>query len=194
MMNKIKTAKKLIIFVDINNGFAKVGNMADPYIQHIVPESKRLLKHFLKMGYAAAFVKDWHDENSVEFMRYPIHCKGGTYEAQMVDELLPYESEVLVFHKNSTSAMFAPDFMEMLAQMEGLEEVVIVGCCTDICVMNLAIPLQNYFDEHNRVVKIVIPKNAVETYDAPHHKRDEYNEMAFKFMMQTGIKIVETYL
>lgn len=194
MINKFKTAKKLIIFVDINNGFAKVGNMADPHIQHIIPESKKLLKHFLKMGYAAAFVEDWHDENSVEFLRYLVHCKGGTYESQMVDELLPLESEVLVFHKNATSAMFAPGFMEMLAQMECLEEIVIVGCCTDFCVMHLAIPLQCYFDEHNRVVKVVIPKNAVETFDAPNHPRDEYNEMAFKLMAQMGIEIVETYL
>lgn len=194
MKNNIKTAKKLIIFVDIDNGFTKEGNMADKYIQHIIPESKKLLEHFLKMGYAAAFVEDWHDKNSVEFLRYLVHCKGGTYEAQMVDELLPFESKVLVFHKNATCAMFAPGFMEMLAQMECLKEIVIVGCCTDFCVMHLAIPLQCYFDEHNRVVKIIIPKNAVETFDAPNHPRDEYNEMAFKLMAQMGIEIVDSYM
>ena len=37
--------------------------------------------------------------------------------------------------------------------------------------------------------KIVIPKNAVETYNAPNHMRDEYNEMALKLMKQAGGKI-----
>lgn len=112
----------------------------------------------------------------------------------MVDELREFENQVIVFEKNSTSAMFAQGFMKMLNEMEDLQEVVIIGCCTDICVINLAIPLQNFFDEHNRIVKIIIPKNAVETYDSPTHPREEYNEIAFKLMSQTGIKLVETYI
>lgn len=193
MNANVKNVKKLLLVVDLNNGFTKQGAMADPFIQHIVPESRRLVKHFLKKGYMVGYIKDWHDEQSVEFKRYPGHCKGGTYEAQMVDELLEFESEVVVFKKNSTSAMFAEGFMEMLSKMEQLEEVVIIGCCTDVCVINLAIPLQNYFDEHNRCVKIIIPKNAVETYNSPTHPREEYNEIAFKLLIQTGITLVEKY-
>ena len=193
MNQNIQNARKLLLVVDLNNGFAKQGQMADPFIQHIVPESVRLVKYFLKKGYIVGYIKDWHNEQSVEFRRYPEHCKGGTYEAQMVDELLEFESEVIVFKKNSTSAMFAEGFMKMLSQMKNLEEVVIIGCCTDICVINLAIPLQNYFDEHNRVVNIIIPKNAVETYNSPTHPREEYNEIAFKLLTQTGITLVEKY-
>ena len=89
--------------------------------------------------------------------------------------------------------MFAPGFMDIINQMTDLEEVVIIGCCTDICVQNLAIPLANYFDEMDRPVRITVPMNAVETYNAPYHPKDEYNEMAFKFMKQTGINIVERY-
>ena len=59
--------------------------------------------------------------------------------------------------------------------------------------MNLAIPLQNYFDQKERNVRIIVPKNAVETYDAPYHNKDEYNSMAFKFMAQAGIKVVNNY-
>ena len=89
--------------------------------------------------------------------------------------------------------MFADGFIEMLSQMENIKEIVIIGCCTDICVLNLAIPLQNYFDEKNREVTIIVPKNAVETYDAPNHPRDEYNEIAFKLLVQAGIKVVNNY-
>ena len=193
MNANIKTSKKLLLVVDLVNGFIKQGAMADNYIQHIVPESKRIVESFLKNGYAVSYIKDCHNDTCAEFNRYPAHCKRGTYESEMVDELIEFESRVIVFEKNSTSAMFAKGFMEMLNEMRELQEVVIIGCCTDICVINLAIPLQNFFDEHNRPVKITIPKNAIETYDSPTHPREEYNEIAFKLMVQTGIELVETY-
>ena len=80
--------------------------------------------------------------------------------------------------------------MNTINALKNLEKVVIVGCCTDICVLNLAIPLQNYFDQIDRDIKITIPKDAVETYDAPSHSREEYNQMAFKLMHQAGIEII----
>ena len=185
---------KLLLVVDINNGFVNQGPMHDKFIRHIIPESVKLVKHFLEKGYAVGYVKEWHSKRSVEFNDFPVHCERGTYEAQMVDELLEFEGKVIVFKKNATSGIFAKGFIKMLSQMKNLKEIVIIGCCTDICVMNIAIPLKSYFDEHNRVVKIIIPKNAVETYDSAAHPREEYNEIAFKLMAQLGIKLVETYL
>ncbi len=186
-------AKKLLIVVDMVNGFAKKGNMADPNIQHITPECERLVKEFLEKGYQVVYITDCHKENCNEFLKFPVHCVEGTDEAEMVDALKKYQDRVIVIKKNSTSAMFAPGFMDIINQMTDLEEVLIIGCCTDICVQNLAIPLANYFDEMDRPVRITVPMNAVETYNAPYHPKDEYNEMAFKFMKQTGINIVERY-
>ena len=48
--------------------------------------------------------------------------------------------------------------------MKKLKEIVICGCCTDICVINLAIPLDNYFDEFNKDIDIII-KNFIKTVD-----------------------------
>ena len=75
--------------------------------------------------------------------------------------------------------------------MINLQEITIIGCCTDICIINLAIPLQNYFDQKDRNILIKVPKNAVETYDSPTHNRDEYNEIAFKLMEQASIKLCD---
>ena len=99
----------------------------------------------------------------------------------------------LMHEKNSTSAIFSKGLLENIEKMKKLEEVVVVGCCTDICVINLAIPLQNYFDEKNRDISIVVPTNAVETYDSPNHNAEEYNNWAFKGMNQAGIKLVKKY-
>ena len=75
--------------------------------------------------------------------------------------------------------------------MKELEEVIIAGCCTDICIMNLAIPLINYFDEHNKRVTVRVPQNVVETFNSESHNREEYNEMALKLMKNSGIGVEE---
>lgn len=190
-MKEIKEIKKLLINVDMVNGFVKKGAMADSYIQHIVPEHIKLMEQMQKEGEAIAIIKDTHKENCREFNRYPIHCVEGTEEAELIEELKPFEKDAFVYQKNSTSTIYASNFLKDIDEMTNLREVIMIGCCTDICILNLAIPLQNYFDQKDREVKITIPKNAVETYEAPNHKREEYNEMAFKLMEQAGINLIE---
>ncbi len=55
--------------------------------------------------------------------------------------------------------------------------------------MNLALDLQNYFDENNKNIDIIVPKDVVETYSGLNHNREEYNEIAFKIMNNAGIKL-----
>ena len=195
-MNKenLKDVKKLLIVVDMVNGFVREGAMSSQNIEHIIPEIEKLVKDFTDSNdKQVAFIKDTHEENAREFKRYPVHCLKGTNESQNVEELKKYERMVLVHEKNSTCAIFPDGLLKNIEQMKKLEEVVIVGCCTDICVINLAIPLQNYFDQVNRDIPIIVPKNAVETYDSPNHNAEEWSNMSFKFMEQAGIKLVKEY-
>jgi len=192
-MKNLKDIERLLIVVDMVNGFVKEGNMADPYIARIIPAQEKLIQEILKENEGLAFIKDTHKLDASEFDRYPIHCVEGTFESELVSELQPYEKDALVYEKNSTSTIYAPNFLDDIRKMKSLREVIISGCCTDICVTNLAIPLQNYFDEENRRIDITVPIDTVETYDAPVHNRDEYNNMAFKLMEQAGIKLVKSY-
>ena len=191
---KLKKIRELLIVVDMVNGFVKEGAMADNYISHIIPNIEKMVKEFLnEEGKAVIFIKDNHEENASEFLRYPKHCVIGTNEANLVDELVPYEEYSYVYSKNSTSAIYAPNFLDDISKMENLEKVYGTGCCTDICVTNLVIPLQNYFDQSDKNVEIIVPKDSVETYDAPFHNRDEWNKKAFEFMNQAGIKLTIFY-
>lgn len=190
-MKNFERIEKLLINVDMVNGFVKKGAMADSYIEHIIPEHVRLMKKAEESDdEMIAIIKDTHKEECREFKRYPAHCVEGTEESELIRELSEFEENALVYKKNSTSTIYAPNFLDDIDKMKNLKEVVIIGCCTDICVMNLAIPLQNYFDQQDRNILITVPKNAVETYNAPNHNREEYNEMAFKLMEQAGIKLV----
>ena len=192
-MKIFSNVKRLLINVDMVNGFVNEGPMHDSYINHIVPMQIRLMEAYESDEEGViAIVKDTHREGCREFNRYPVHCLENTYESELIDDLKRFETmDACIFRKNSTSTIYAKGFLEMIENLPSLEEVVIVGCCTDICILNLAIPLQNYFDEMNKNVTITIPKNGVETYDSPTHKRYEYNDMAFKMLSQAGINIVE---
>lgn len=181
--------KELLIVVDMINGFIKEGNMADETINHITPQIIKLIEETLEKNEGIAFIRDTHNQDSTEFKKFPLHCLEGTSESELIDELKPYEKQALNYKKNSTSTMFAKNFMSDIDKMKQLRKVIVTGCCTDICVMNLAIPLINYFDELDRQVEVIVKEDAIETYNAPYHNRDEYNEMALKLMKQAGVKI-----
>lgn len=182
-----ENVEKLLIVVDMINGFVREGAMADKYIENIIPEIVKLVE---EKEDSTIFIKDCHEKDAIEFKSYPEHCIKGTSESELVEELKKFENSENVYEKNSTSAMYAENFMRDIDKMENLKQVTIVGCCTDICVLNLAIPLNNYFNQKNRNIEIIIPKNAVETFNSDVHKRDEYNDFAFKLMSQAGIKVV----
>lgn len=188
-MKKKEELESLLVVVDMVNGFIKKGTMSDASINLITPKITELVEKALSEHEGVAFIKDTHFEDSTEFEKFPPHCIKGSGEEELIDELKPYEIDSLVYEKNSTSTMFAPGFINDINQMKKLREIIITGCCTDICVMNLAIPLVNYFDQNNRNINVSVIENAVETYDAPIHQRNEYNEMALKLMKQAGVKI-----
>lgn len=193
MKERLKELKELLIVVDMVNGFVREGVLADPSVAHIIPEIEILVKDFLEREQGIIFVKDCHTPNSVEFKSFPPHCISGTSEAELVDELKKYESLGISIEKNSTSAMFADGFLPLIDNMTSLERVVGVGCESDICVPNLFIPLKNYFNQHDRDVEVIIPLNAVETYDSETHFRSEYASASNLLMKQSGLKLVKKY-
>lgn len=189
-IERLKETKELLIVVDMVNGFLKEGALADPKMERITSEVVRLVKLYLnKQNKMVAFIKDSHHENSLEFKKFPIHCLEGTSESELIDELKPFESDALSYKKNSRSAIFAKGFMNDIIQMENLTKIIITGVCLDLCDLDLSLPLMNYFDQIDKDVEIVIPLNAVDTYDSDFHDREEYIDTACKILKQEGIKI-----
>jgi nicotinamidase-related amidase len=189
-MKRKEEVEKLLIIVDMVNGFIREGIMSSKNIEHIIPRIKSLVKKTISENEGIAFIKDTHSEDSLEFKKFPPHCIKGTTECELVSELKPYENDALVYEKNSTSTIFAPGFISDIESMKKLREVIVTGCCTDICVLNLVLPLTNYFDQNDRDVSVSVLSDAVETYDLDDHNAEEYNEMSFKLMRQAGIHVI----
>ena len=165
-MKNVEEIEKLVINVDMVNGFVNEGPMHDEYIRNTIPYQISLMELARQDPKAMnIIVKDTHKEDAVEFKKFPVHCVENTKESELIDELKRFETEdALVFKKNSTSAMHAPGFLDAIDSFKNLKEVVIVGCCTDICVLNLVIPLQTYFDDKNIVKE-------TSTIDVPMQKK-----------------------
>lgn len=189
----IKEISECVFLIDMNVGFCEEGNLADPTIKHIVPNIIPIIRAILEKGEGYFVVNDKHTTSSVELKRYAEHCSTEK-ESRTIKELEIYEKYATrTFYKNSTCALFASGMMEMLMEMISLKRVVIVGCCTDICIQNFAIALRNFFDELNMDVEIIVPKNSVETFHIPQiHDREENNQRAFTVMKNTGIKLVKS--
>lgn len=192
-VKNLEVYKGMLIVVDMVNGFVREGVLHDKSIAEIIPRQIELIKEAKARGDLIVFIKDTHDENAVEFKRFggTKHCVRGTSEANLVDELIPFENDedTISIEKNSTSYMEAPEFRQLIAGLSNLERVDVVGCCTDICDFNGTMGLANYLDQNNRNVEINVHTDAVATY--AQEARKNYVDAAYLLMEQQGIQLVK---
>jgi len=69
--------------------------------------------------------------------------------------------------KNSLNAFYGTNLGEWLEAHRNLSAAVIVGNCTDLCVHQMALHLKLYANAHNLKMRVIVPENAVQTYDMP---------------------------
>lgn len=192
-INNLKVYKKCLIVVDMVNGFVKEGILSDNNIARIIPRQIKLIKENQETGGLTIFIKDTHDINATEFKRFgnTKHCVRGTSEAELLDELKSFElkDNTVSIEKNSTSFMESPNFRKLINELKNLKEVLVVGCCTDICVFNGTMGLANYFNEWNKDVDIKVDKSAIATYDEVN--RQNFVDAAYILMEQQGIQLIK---
>lgn len=171
--------KELLFVVDMVNGFVKEGNMHDSSIMKIVP----IIQSECKRHEHRLFIADTHEEDAIEFKSFPIHCVKNTSESKIIDELNEYVTEIL--EKNSTNTFHVLD-KERLNEYDSFK---IVGCCSDICVMQFALSLKTYLNQMNMSKQVIVMRDGIATYHAPTHDANEYHNMAINMMAQSGIII-----
>ncbi len=184
-IDQLNAAKTVLFSVDMNNGFAKSGALYSSRIEATLSETARLIRCCNQNGIRVIGISDRHSAESLELTSYPPHCMEGTEEWKLAEELeIPPES---ILYKNSTNGMFA-GADKIVA--EGYSCFLITGCCTDICIYQLALSIKAWLNEHNRSARVIVPINLVETYDAPWHNADLMNAVFLHSMTQNGVEIV----
>lgn len=182
--------KTLVIVVDMVKGFCESGAMADRAILKIIPDIQALLKFYPHHLY----FQDVHQAKSTELQIFPPHCLKGTTEAELVDAFKDDASTATIIQKNSTNGFMTSGFMKHReTTAETYDNFIVVGCCTDICVMQFALAWMTYLQENNYLHKnVYVPLNAVDTYHIDgKHDVSTFNRMAVYFMENAGINILK---
>ena len=190
MIKNLKLYERVLIVVDMVNGFVYSGLLHDIECSKIIPRQKEIIDDYLDNGDLVVFIKDTHTQDSTEFSRMPIHCLENTDESELVPELREYvgRDNVITINKNSTSFNEAPEFRELITNLVNLKRVDEIGVCTDICDFNGIMGLANRLNQENRDVSIYVHEDAVATFNET--ERREYVEAAKLLMKQQGINII----
>ncbi len=164
-------AQAAVVSVDMLVGFCCQGPLASPRSASIIPDVVRLfetahaegVRHFL-------LLQDTHDPDAVEFSAYPPHSLAGSEESETIDELrqLPFADRLTVMPKNSVSCNLGTELEPWLEAHPEVNQFIVVGVCTDICVYQLAMYLRlraNVLGQ--RDVQVIVPANCVQTFDMP---------------------------
>lgn len=193
-----------IVSVDVIKGFCTVGPLASPRINQIVTPITQLFE----MAWAAgvrdiALPQDTHPADAVEFMSYAPHCVRGTDQAETVAafQALPFFDQIAVLEKNSINAGLADSFDAWLRARPHITTWIIVGDCTDLCTYQLAMHIRLSANQRQRHgVRVVLPINAVDTYDLPvavaqeigavPHDADFLHLTFLYHMMLNGVEVV----
>lgn len=180
-------SKTELFIVDINNGFAKSGSLYSPRVEALIKPITDFSKALsYKIKNIIAFT-DSHDENSLELLNYPSHCLKNNFESEIVDELKSIEN-IKVIEKNSTNGFFALDDIDF----KDVDNIIIIGDCTDICIYQFAITLKSYFNQNNINKNIIIPVDLVDTYNIPNvHCAELLNIVFLNSLIQNGINVVK---
>ncbi len=170
LAEEAREGRVALFSVDMINGFCHEGVLASPRIQAIIPAVVEAFKGAHEVGVRHFILaQDCHTPDSVEFADFPPHCQMGTSEAENIPELanLPFANLFTVVAKNSLNAFHGTTLGDWLDEHQDLSAVVVVGDCTDLCIYQMAMHLKLYANAHNLKTRIIVPTNAVQTYDTP---------------------------
>lgn len=170
-----------LVIIDEVNGFATVGcgplapAAPNPQVDRMVAETDRLARRFLAAGRPVAASLDRHDPDRPE-PPYPPHCLRGSGDDELVPALkwLEDEPRATLIEKDCIDLFVGAmrDGRNRIVDWIGenrLDTVVVVGICTDICVMDFVLTLLSA--RNHRVTthlrNVVVYEPGCATYDLP---------------------------
>lgn len=179
--------KTALIIVDMVNGFVKKGALSSPRVLSINNRTAELVKACKDCKIQMLAFCDSHRENSVEFLSYPPHCVCETEEEKLTSEIEESFAGTLV-KKNSTNGFIEPEFQKWLDSHQNIDNFIICGCCTDLCVLQFALSLKTDFNRKDINKRVIVVQSLCETYDGGSHGGDISNLFSFYNMKTNGIE------
>ena len=154
-----------VIVVDMQNGFMRSDGtlFCGDAARDIIAPVRRRIEREKAGGAALFFTQDTHAADDAEFAMFPPHCIAGSGEEEIIAELAELAAAARVVVKRRYSAFFETDLAEQLQELQP-DEVVVMGDCTDICVLHTVSGLRN------RDYTVEVPADCVASFDSEQHE------------------------
>ncbi|HCU70969.1 MAG TPA: hypothetical protein DIC35_04470 [Candidatus Moranbacteria bacterium] len=144
---------KALILVDFENEW--IDQNSDYFVgdvSRLIEKTNKLIDHCRKDGYKIIFTTHVEKDSDSEFA-------SGSKNVEIISELKKQDSDVLIT-KNKISPFYGTNLEQ---ELEGIEEVVIGGILTNLCVRSLA------EDAYDRDFKITVIRDCCQAFDEETH-------------------------
>lgn len=160
--------KRVLLVIDALNDFlTPEGTLyCGDAAREIIPTVRAKVEEFSTTGEHVILVKDAHTEDDLEFKRFPVHCVSGTPGAEVIEDIgyaLAGVSRIIHLEKRRYSAFYGTD-LELVLEALAVDEVHVVGVCTNICVLYTVEELCN------RDLKTIVYRAGVASFDSGAHE------------------------
>lgn len=149
---------KALIIIDMLNDFVD-GSLANPRAEAIVPALERLLAHARREGWVVVFSNDAHEPGDPEIAVWGEHGMAGTPGAEVIPELAPRLGEREIVSPKRFYGAFDSTGLEEQLRALGVDEVVLAGQHTHICVRHTS------YEAFRRGFRITVARDAVCTFE-----------------------------
>ena len=148
---------KALIIIDMLNDFV-TGSLACDRAQRIIPNIKKLAEVYRQAGYPVIYNNDAHlAEIDAEFDVWGSHAVEGTEGAEVISELTPEKSDIIV-PKRRYSGFTGTDLHLRLQEL-GVDTVVLAGLHTNMCLRHTS------YDAFVHGYNIIIPEDCADAFD-----------------------------
>ncbi len=141
--------KKVLIVVDMQKDFV-AGSLGTPEAESIVPNVINKIQNHEGI---LLFTRDTHKENYLstqEGRNLPVeHCIKGSDGWEIIDEIkeITADGDTVTFDKDTFGSRDLITYLKMLDETEGIEQIELIGLCTDICVISNSLAIKTYLPE-----------------------------------------------
>ena len=130
--------------------------------ERIIEFINKKISEFRKNSYPIIFICDNHEKDDKEFDMFPPHCIVGTNGCNIIKEL-DVKKEDKIIRKRRYSAFFGTD-LDLYLREKGINEIYLVGVCTNICILYTAASARNL------AYNVSIFKEGVASFDNDAHE------------------------
>lgn len=154
---------KALLIVDMQNDFVLEGApLQVPAARDIIDNIAGEIRYAREKLRPVIYLCDSHQPDDPEFEYWPVHAVRGTPGTQVIDELAPLATDHVV-EKSGYSGFFRTRLDKLLNELE-IEEVLICGVLTNICVLFTAV------DALQRGLRVIVPETCVAALDEEDHR------------------------